>query len=102
MTVEVTGISADIDFGAQGIAQIQQNVRFILTTVMGSVPLDRTFGIDPSLVDAPIPTAQSRLTAEIIRAVRAYEPRARVMQVKYGGDALDGQLIPTVVMEVET
>ena len=56
----------------------------------------RKLGIDGQVVDMPMDYAQARLTAEIIDAVRKYEPRVRVTRVSFGGDGADGKMIPTV------
>ena len=79
--------------------EIIQNV-MIITTVKGSVPMDREFGIDASVVDRPIMAVQAILTSEIMDAVSHFEPRARVTAVNYKGDAEDGILMPVVRIEV--
>lgn len=81
-------------------AEVLQNVRMILATVAGSVPMDRAFGIDGTLLDEPISRTQARLTAAIAKAVREQEPRARVQQVLFDGSFEDGQLKLTVVVEI--
>ena len=80
--------------------EIIQNVKMIITTVKGSVPMDREFGIDASVVDRPIMAVQAILTSEIMDAVSHFEPRARVTAVHYKGDAEDGILMPVVRIEV--
>ena len=82
------------------LEEIAQNVQMIIATVKGSVPLDRSFGIEAGKLDAPIARAQAKLSAEIASAVREQEPRARVQKVFYSGDPNDGQLIATVRIEV--
>lgn len=82
------------------VEEILQNVRMILATVKGSVPLDRALGLEGATLDAPISVTQARLTAAIARAVKEQEPRARVQEVRYAGDMSDGQLNFTVVVEL--
>lgn len=90
-----------MDFAPPGVvAEVLQNVRTILTTTVFSVPLDRELGIDARLVDLPLPRAQARLTTEIIRAIRRFEPRAQVRKVSYTGDGMEGQLVPKVVVSI--
>jgi len=99
---EVAGNPARIDYGATGVDEILQNVRMILTTTVLSVPLDREFGIDFSIVDQPTEAARARLRAEIYTKIRRYEPRAAVKEVAFVESALDlaaGRLIPRVVLE---
>ena len=65
--------------------EILQNVITICTTLKGSVPMDRDFGISTKLIDEPVNVAKVRITSEIIQAVRKYEPRVRVTQVSFEG-----------------
>ncbi len=88
-----------VDFApATVVEEIVQNVRTIITTPKFTVPLDREFGIDAGLIDLPIAVAQTRLTAEIIKAVHKYEPRCEVLKVMYTeqseDDTADGRLRP--------
>lgn len=89
-----------IDFGATGVAEVLQNVAFILATPVFSCPMDRDFGWEPDL-DAPIQIAQARMGARIIEAIQRYEPRAQVVSVSFEGDGLNGRLRPVVRVRVE-
>lgn len=95
--LDVTAELESVSFGPQSeLEEILQNVRTILTTLKGSVPLDRDFGIDGAVLDRPISVVQAILTTEIIEKVEKYEPRVKVKKVSYGGDAQDGIICPTV------
>lgn len=104
MAYTITGGGAvKVDLGATGIAEVLQNILIILMTPVYSVPLDREFGIDWSLLDNPIPMAQAKLTAQIFSAIREYEPRAEVIEIDFiqsTEDMLDGRIIPRVLAEV--
>jgi len=80
--------------------EIIRNIRMIFTTPMGTVPFDRDFGIDWSILDKPLPQAKGLLTVEYINKVRQYEPRARVQEVTYKHEGTDGSLIPKVVINL--
>lgn len=95
MEFTVAGMNGEINFGASGFEEIRQNLRTILSTIAGTVPLDRNFGIDLSPLDAPIEIAKARMTPAILEAVQTYEPRVEVLEVSYT-DNPDGRLIPTV------
>jgi phage baseplate assembly protein W len=82
------------------IEEVIQNIKTILNTIKGTVPLDRDFGIDKSVIDSPIGGIQARLSAEIIKQVRTYEPRASVTQVKYSGNPEDGSVSVTVEVKI--
>ena len=79
--------------------EILQNVLMILLTEKYSVPLDRELGIRAELIDAPV-NKQAQLVAEIATAIRTFEPRARLKKVNFSGDALNGQVIASVVVEI--
>lgn len=86
----------NIDFAPKNeILEILQNVRTILSTVKFSVPLDRDFGIDASLLDKPILEAKAKISSEIILALKKYEPRVKVEEITFSGD-MDGKLQPKV------
>ena len=82
------------------IEEIAQNVRMILSTAAGTVPLDREFGVDGNLIDLPVGAAQAKMTAEIATAVNRFEPRARVKSVKYSGEPADGSLVIHATVEL--
>jgi phage baseplate assembly protein W len=89
-------LDQDIDFGAVGRFEVFQNVKFILTTAIWSVPLDREFGMDYSMIDKPIPIAEAMLSQEIAMKIALYEPRVRFEEVSFSGDGLQGKLNPNV------
>lgn len=69
----------------------------LLMTPAGTVPLDRDFGIDNSLLGYPMDVAQSLLAIEIIDKVTRYEPRASVLEVELEPNA-EGQITAKVVI----
>lgn len=81
------------------LEEIFQNIRTILSTPKGSVPLDRDLGIDLSYLDNPTPVAEAKLTTEIIAAVKRYEPRVSVTAISFTGD-MDGKLKPVVEVRI--
>ena len=49
--------------------EVLQNVKTILTTAKGSVPLDRDFGINTYLIDRPISVIKPLLIKEVKEAI---------------------------------
>ncbi|KAA0257220.1 hypothetical protein FHQ18_11690 [Deferribacter autotrophicus] len=88
MVVELTNESAPISFGVSGIDEIAQNVRMILNTRKGSVPLDRDFGLSWSVVDLPNTRFLQKLKMEVVQQVEKYEPRVKVREVSIYPDEL--------------
>lgn len=93
-----------INFGPMTRAEeIMQNVRMICTTYRGTLPLDRDFGIDPDVVDLPMPRAKVAMEVDIVRQVGKYEPRAKVLQIIWQKDVdaiMDGQAQYQVLIDL--
>jgi phage baseplate assembly protein W len=81
-----------IDFGAISYKEIFQNVKTILATPLYSAALERTMGLDQTIVDLPIDQASQAVIA--IHAALAYwEPRCEVMNIDFDyKDAINGHL----------
>ncbi|MCY7485820.1 GPW/gp25 family protein [Paenibacillus alvei] len=60
--------------------EIEQNVKCIIDTVMGTVPLFRNFGLDTPQ-DVPVPFLESQLMIRVTEAIQEYEPRVEVTKV---------------------
>ena len=67
---------------------------------VGSLALDRDFGIDWSFIDKPMETAKAMIEAELITKTRKDEPRAKVKRVEWTGDASSGIIKPKVVIDI--
>jgi phage baseplate assembly protein W len=63
------------------IEEIVQNVKTILSTPKGSVPLLRDFGISVDLIDTLTPELQMRVKEEVFLQVEGWEKRAKVKKV---------------------
>jgi len=74
--------------GLKGIDEIIQNVKVILNTPKGTVPLDRDFGVDWSVIDSPTTIALQKLRVNIVKAVEKYEPRVKVKSVEIMPDKM--------------
>jgi phage baseplate assembly protein W len=99
---DVTAVIDGVDFAPASIqAEVLQNVRTILATRVGSVPLDRNFGLSWHYLDKPMPVAQARMQQEVIERIRKYEPRAVVVSVGVEpGNAVEGELRPKVRIRI--
>ena len=85
------------------IEEILQNVTVLLTTVVGSVPLDRELGINATFIDDPLPRGMMQATIFAIETLREYEPRVDVQEIDFAPNpeaALDGKLYPRVVVRI--
>ncbi len=98
-----TSLPAHIVIGATGLAGLAQEVRTLLATRKGSVPLDRDFGVDWSFVDSPVSAAMPRIVTEYARQIERYVPRVRVRSIAFApakDEALEGGLRPVVTLSI--
>lgn len=89
-----------IDLNNVDIKGIYENLKILFSTPVGSVVLDRNFGIDWSVMDMPLQKAKALLTIEYIEKVKRYEPRVKVTQVSFEVSSIEGILKPKVVFEL--
>lgn len=80
--------------------EIAQNLFVLLTTLKGSVPLDRNFGLNQKFIDKPISAAQQLLIAEIYDTVEKYEPRVEIVDISFDSDSLSGILFPVLEVKI--
>ena len=100
MEIDVLARQEEINFAPANIfEEVSQNVRTICTTPKYSVPMDRLFGIDVSMLDRPTPKAMAAIQAEIVQAVRKYEPRCKVKKVLIDSD-INGRMNVKVRIEI--
>ena len=79
----------------------EEEIRMLLATRKGSVPLDRDFGLSWDYVDMPMSEAMPYMVAEIGRQLERHVPRIRVRDISFSSDdAVDGRLIPRVTVEI--
>ena len=81
------------------LAEILQNVQTIISTMKGTIPLDREFGIDSRVIDLPMHVAQAKLLNEIFQAIKHYEPRVTIEDISFTA-TLEGRLVPKVKVSV--
>lgn len=72
-----------IQIGATGLAGLAQEIRMVLATRKGSVPLDRDFGLSWDHVDRPMGEAMQYMVAEIGQQLERYVPRIRVRDISF-------------------
>ncbi len=79
--------------------ELKQNLFHILTTWIGTVPLDRAFGFDQAALDNPSEVAQTLIMAQIYELVERYEPRILIQEVQFvqpKDDPDAGRLVPMI------
>lgn len=84
-------------FTSDALADLNRKITLLMTTPVGSIPLDREFGIDWSFIDTPTETAKSLFTAEVVGKIQKFMPEIRIEAVDWIVDD-SGNLIPKVVI----
>ena len=82
------------------LEEIIQNVITICTTAKCTVPLDRELGVDGEVLDMPLTNAGAKYQAEIIRAVRKYEPRAKITRIEFYRDEEAKEFYPRIYLKL--
>lgn len=91
-----------VKIGLKGIDEIVQNIKLLLNTPKGSVPLDRDFGISWEAIDKPTDLAYTKIRAEIIKQIKRYEPRVDVKKlIIEDSEAYDGVLRIKLLVKVK-
>ena len=94
-------LSSGINFYPQTVAEeVVQNVRTILATRVGTVPLDRALGSSWDMIDQALPAAMQLARADVFDALERFEPRAVVESIRWeqAEDAQDGVLHPVLTV----
>lgn len=100
MLYQVSNNLTEINFApASEVEEVLQNVKTILTTIQGSCPLFREFGISSDILDQPLQIAQAKITAELARQIANFEPRCQLKKILVDGD-LNGELKITAVVDI--
>ena len=89
LQISTAGEVKPIDFSPKTeIDEIVQNVLCILRTTKFTVPLDREFGIDVGIIDAPLsPRFRARVYSDILDNIRKYEPRVSLREIDITSNA---------------
>lgn len=94
-------ISSTINFAATGVEAKLQSASFLLSTVIGSCPMDRGFGWEPP-VDDPNEYAKTAYAAEVVELIEQNISGMTVEEVTFEktGDNL-AKLVPRVKVVIE-
>lgn len=84
-------------FADEKIEEYGRQISLLLSTPVGTMPLDREFGVDMDFLDMPSETAKSLYTAEITEKIARFLPELRVESVSWEASPA-GTLIPKVVI----
>lgn len=104
MEFVVISAPAEVNFSPTQEEEILQNIKFILTTIIGSVPLDRRFGMNAVFLDRPTEMAKAMFASDVYEKIHQYEPRATVLEINYeerkSGDTSEGRVYAAVKVDI--
>lgn len=103
MKMNVPGQLDRVVIGATGINAIVQQVQIVCATRAGDLPMNRRFGVNTDFIDMPLPVAQAKATASIIKGVETFVPGVRVLKVTWqpNESVSQGTLIPIVRIAID-
>lgn len=73
---------------------VRKCLSVLFGTPAGSLAMDRDFGLSWDFVDMPTEQAKAEIMQEIMIKVARYEPRAKVEEITFSGDAINGEILP--------
>lgn len=68
------------------VNSVLQNIRMLLSTWEGDVPLYRDYGLNPELLHRPINVVESLLIEDITEKIEKYEPRCTLISCSFSVD----------------
>ncbi len=85
----ITNDNVIYDFFPESIEkEIKQNIIVILSTIQGTVVLNRKLGLDISFIDTPANIGLITCKAKILQAIAEREPRVEVLEIRF----IDGEI----------
>ncbi|KML20266.1 MULTISPECIES: GPW/gp25 family protein [Burkholderia] len=89
------GINAHTGRAIAGQAHIEQSVKDILFTPLGTRVMRREYGsLLPELIDGPVnPLMRMRVMAASVMALARWELRIQIDQVDFGSTGIDGSAV---------
>src|SRR5262245_41566818 len=91
-----------LDLGATGLNEVLQNVRVIVNTRIGTVMLDRKFGLDFKFLDAPQNKAQFMMVQEMLRGLTHFEPRVTFSNIQFDIDKVTYAMNVTLAVDIKS
>ena len=99
--IAIKEIKISFDYSSPVVTDIKRCLETLYSTMTGTIPLDRDFGINYDFVDYPDNIARNLFSVEIIEKTERYEPRVYADEVTFQSDG-NGMLIPTVHIVLST
>lgn len=86
-----------LEYTGGGAEALDAQLRLLLSTREGSIPLDREFGLNLDFTDRPAAAVKTLYTAEVTKKTAKFIPSVRVLEVSWTGTG-EGKLQAKVVI----
>ena len=77
---------------------IFNKIKFLLTLINGTIPMNREIGLESEIVDLPMYQAQNRYTVSAMELIEKFETRVIVDEISFEVYEQTGKMIPKVVV----
>ena len=77
---------------------IFNKIKFLLTLIKGTIPMNREIGLESDIVDLPMYEAQNRYTVSAMELIEKFETRVTVDEISFDILENTGKMIPKVVV----
>ncbi len=87
----------EFTFTDNRVEDLNRRLTLLITTPVGTMPLEREFGMTQTFLDSPSEAAKAMFTAELTEKVAIYIPEIHVASVDWVAGE-HGSIIPKVVI----
>lgn len=99
----VTDVKIYIDDTVSMADEIMERVRFLCSTRAGKYPANRNFGINPDVMDEPLPILENLYSVELSDKLERYIPYVEVTSLSFNVNEEDGTVTPVIrIRTIET
>ena len=78
--------------------EIFNKIKFLLTLIKETIPMNREIGLESDIVDLPMYEAQNRYTVSAMELIEKFETRVTVDEISFDILENTGKMIPKVVV----
>lgn len=79
--------------------ELHAQLKLLIETPVGTVMLDRDFGVDYACIDQPPPVARNMLAVQLAEKIERYIPQLHLLEVCLSSIGQDGHIAMKVVVD---
>lgn len=88
--------NAKLNYGSLKESTVR-GLQTLYSTIEGTVPMDREFGLDGTMIGYPVEVIKNMYTLDVMEKTEKYFSNVKVTEVTY--ESIDNTLIPTIHLE---